>query len=156
VNLSGLLDREARQFIFACFFFCFILIYSEDNEMNFPKELKYTESDEWVKVEGNIATIGITDRAQDALSDIVFFEANVSVDDDVEKGDAVATVESVKSAADVNAPVSGKIVEINEDLGDSPETVNSDPYGEAWMVKIELSDASELEDLMDADTYEAK
>jgi glycine cleavage system H protein len=121
--------------------------------MNTPQELKYTENDEWLRVEGDTATMGITDYAQDQLSDIVFVELLVDPGDSVDAGDAVATVESVKAAADVYAPVSGEITEINEDLDDSPEVVNSDPYGEAWMIKIEIAEPSEIDELMDADTY---
>jgi glycine cleavage system H protein len=123
--------------------------------MNIPKELKYTENDEWIKVDGNIGTVGITDHAQDQLSDIVYVEIIVSEDEEVGQGDACATIESVKAAADVYAPVSGKVVAINDELPDTPEIVNSDPYGKAWMLKIELSDPSELDGLMDADAYEA-
>jgi glycine cleavage system H protein len=122
--------------------------------MEFPKDLKYTESDEWVRVEGSIATAGITDYAQDQLSDVVYVEAIVEVDQDLAKGEAHSTVESVKAAADVYMPIGGKITEINEALIDSPEDVNSDPYGEAWMVKFEIADASELDELMDAAAYE--
>ena len=121
--------------------------------MNTPPELKYTDNDEWVRIEGDTGTIGITDYAQDQLSDIVFVEFLVDEGDTVTKGDAIATVESVKAAADVYTAISGEILEINENLADSPELVNSDPYGEAWMIKIRLQDPSELEELMDADTY---
>ncbi|KPL81109.1 glycine cleavage system protein H [Ornatilinea apprima] len=122
--------------------------------MKIPGELKYTKGDEWVKVEGNIATIGITDYAQDHLSDVVFVEISVSVDDMVKAGTTVATLESVKAAADVNAPVSGKVVEVNEGLADAPDTVNSDPYAGAWMLKVEMSAPAELDALMDAAAYE--
>ena len=122
--------------------------------MNIPAELKYTKADEWVKVEGNVATIGITDYAQDHLSDVVYVEIGVAVDDETTANEECATLESVKAAAEVNAPVSGKVVEVNEDLADTPETVNSDPYGAAWMVKVEMSDPSELDALMDAAAYE--
>lgn len=122
--------------------------------MDIPKDLKYTESDEWVRVEGDTGTTGITDYAQDQLSDIVYVEHVVDEGDAVEKGEAHSAVESVKAAADVYMPVGGTIVAINEELEASPELVNSDPYGEAWMVKFEISDASELEGLMDADAYE--
>jgi glycine cleavage system H protein len=118
--------------------------------------MKFTENDEWIKVEGGIGVMGITDYAQDQLSDIVFIEILVSPEDQVTKGDSCATVESVKAAADVYLPVSGKIVEVNTELPDSPETINSDPYGKAWMVKIELSDPAELEALLDAEAYKAK
>ncbi|NMC55530.1 MAG: glycine cleavage system protein GcvH [Chloroflexi bacterium] len=122
--------------------------------MKIPGELKYTKGDEWVKVEGNIATIGITDYAQDHLSDVVFVEISASVDDMVKAGTTVATLESVKAAADVNAPVSGKVVEVNEGLADAPDTVNSDPYAGAWMLKVEMIAPAELEALMDAAAYE--
>ncbi len=121
-----------------------------------PKDLKYTENDEWIRVEGEIGTIGITDYAQDQLSDIVFVEFVVDEGDVVSKGDGCVTVESVKAAAEVYMPVSGEIVAINEDLADSPELVNGDPYGEAWMIKVRLSDPSELDDLMSAADYEAQ
>jgi glycine cleavage system H protein len=122
--------------------------------MNIPTDLKYTPNDEWIRVEGAIGTVGITDYAQQQLSDIVFVEIVVSVGDTVKKGDTCATVESVKAAADVYMPVSGKIVAVNEALPDTPEVVNSDPYGAAWMVKVELSDPTELDHLMDAAGYE--
>jgi len=122
--------------------------------MNIPADLKYTTTDEWVRVEGNIATVGVTDYAQSQLSDIVFFEFHVEVGEQVKKGSAVATLESVKAAADVNAPVSGKVVERNEGLTEKFELVNSDPYGEAWMLKIELSNPQELDSLMDASAYQ--
>jgi len=123
--------------------------------MNIPASNKYTKNDEWIKVDGNIGTIGISDYAQEQLSDIVFVEITVSVGDTVKQGDACATLESVKAAADVYAPVSGKVIAVNEALPDAPDTVNSDPYGAAWMVKIELSNPSELDNLLDASAYEA-
>ncbi len=122
--------------------------------MNIPSDLKYTPNDEWIRVEGNTGVVGITDFAQDQLSDIVYVEIVVSVGDMVKKGDACATLESVKAAADVYMPVSGKIIAINEALPDTPEVVNSDPYGNAWMVKVEMSDPGELNDLLDAAAYE--
>lgn len=115
---------------------------------------KYANSDEWVTVEGKVATIGISDYAQEQLSDVVFAEASVSVGDAIKKNTVVATVESVKAASDVISPVSGKVVEVNESLSQTPELVNSDPFGAAWLVKIELSDPSELDHLMDAASYE--
>ena len=121
--------------------------------MNIPSDLKYTEQDEWIKVEDDIVTMGISDFAQNQLSDIVYVEILVSEGERVNKGDSCATIESVKAAADVYIPVSGEIVAANEELADTPEVVNSDPYGEAWMVKIEMSDPSELEQLMDSVTY---
>ncbi len=122
--------------------------------MNTPANLKYAMTDEWVRLDGNIAVIGVSDYAQDALSDVVFFEAVVSVGDEVKSKDQIATLESVKAAADVSTPLSGKVLEINEGLASSPEIVNSDPYGEAWMVKIELSNPDELAVLMDSGAYE--
>ncbi len=123
--------------------------------MNVPANLKYAKSDEWVRVEGNIAVIGVSDYAQSQLSDIVYFEFKVDVGDTVTKDQSVATLESVKAAADVNAPVSGKIVELNQSLTDQFEVINSDPYGAAWMMKIEMADPSELDALLDAAAYEA-
>lgn len=122
--------------------------------MEFPKDLKYTENDEWIRVEGSTGTVGITDYAQDQLSDIVYVEVVVSEDEVVAKGDTCATIESVKAAADVYMPVSGKILAINEELADTPELVNSEPHGAAWLVKLELSDNTELEGLLDAAAYE--
>ena len=121
--------------------------------MNIPKDLKYTKTDEWVKVDGEIATIGITDYAQDQLSDIVFLEIQKSVGNNVEQGNGIATVESVKAAADVSSPLSGKVIEVNEALSQSPDLLNSDPYGQAWLVKIQASKLDELKDLLDADSY---
>jgi len=123
--------------------------------MDFPKDLKYTKNDEWVRVQGNNATIGITDYAQNQLSDIVFVEIIVAVGEQVKQGDSCATVESVKAAADVYMPVSGKITAINEGLPDSPETLNSDPYGSAWMVQVEIANPAEAAELMDAAAYQA-
>lgn len=124
--------------------------------MNVPTDLKYTENDEWIRVEGNMGTIGITDHAQDQLSDIVYVEIIPGEGDEIGKGDTCATLESVKAAADVYAPVSGKVVAVNEDLAETPEVVNDDPYGAAWMIKIELSDTDELDALLDAAAYEEK
>jgi glycine cleavage system H protein len=121
--------------------------------MNTPQGLKYASTDEWLKVEGNIATLGVTDYAQDQLSDIVFFEATVEAGDEVKKGAVIGTIESVKAAADVSSPVSGKVIEVNEALANSPELINSDPFGGAWMLKVELTDPSEVESLMDAAAY---
>ncbi len=123
--------------------------------MKTPKGLKYAKTDEWVKVEGDEAIIGITDFAQDQLSDIVYVEVMVDEDDAVSKGDTIATVESVKAAADVNFPTSGTITEINEALADQPELLNSDPFEAGWIVKMKLSDPSELDNLMGAEEYEA-
>jgi glycine cleavage system H protein len=122
--------------------------------MNIPTDLKYTDNDEWIRVEGSTGTIGITDYAQDQLSDVVFVEIIVEPDESLDSGDACATVESVKAAADVYLPAGGTVSEVNEDLLDTPELVNTDPYGEAWMVKIELSDPSQLDGLLDAAAYQ--
>ncbi len=122
--------------------------------MNIPSGFKYTSNDEWIKIDGNIGTVGITDYAQQQLSDIVFVEVVVSVGDAVKKGDTCATIESVKAAADVYMPASGKVIEVNESLPATPEAVNSDPYGAAWMVKVELSDPGEVKQLLDAADYE--
>ena len=124
--------------------------------MNIPQDLKYTENDEWVRVEGYTGTVGITDYAQDQLSDIVFVEVMVDEDEEVEQGDTIAAVESVKAAADIFMPVSGEVIAVNEDLADTPEMVNSDPYGDAWLIKIKFSNPDELDNLMDAAVYEAQ
>jgi len=123
--------------------------------MNTPKGLKYAKTDEWVKVEGDVATIGITDFAQDQLSDVVYVELMNDEGDKVKKGDTIATVESVKAAADVNFPASGEVIAINEALADTPEVLNSDPFDAGWMIKIKLDDPSELDDLMDAAAYDS-
>jgi glycine cleavage system H protein len=122
--------------------------------MQFPGELKYTENDEWIRVEDQKATAGVTDYAQDQLSDVVYVEVTVDIGDTVEKGEMFGLIESVKAAADVYMPVSGTLEEVNETLIDTPELINSDPYGDAWMIKFEVSDLEELDDLMDADDYE--
>lgn len=114
----------------------------------------FTPAHEYAKVDGKIATVGITDFAQSALGDIVFVDLP-EVGDDFEKGDSFGSVESVKAASDVYAPVSGTIVEVNESLSDSPDVVNSSPEDSGWFVKIEMSDESELDDLLDADAYKA-
>ena len=118
--------------------------------MNIPSNLKYTKSDEWVELESG--KMGLTDYAQDQLSDIVFVEALVDADDDIAVGDGISEVESVKASAEVYAPAGGKVVAINEDLGDAPEVINSDPYGAGWLVQVEVS--SQSDELMDAAAYE--
>ena len=123
--------------------------------MKIQPELKYTKTDEWVKVDGNVASIGITDYAQNQLSDIVFLEIVPGVGDAALKGKACATIESVKAASDVNFPISGTVTEVNETLSQTPELINSDPFGAAWMLKIEFKDLKELDGLMDAKAYEA-
>ncbi|WP_257349522.1 glycine cleavage system protein GcvH [Pseudalkalibacillus decolorationis] len=121
--------------------------------MKHPKELRYSEEHEWVKVEGNKAYIGITDFAQDELGDIVFVELP-EPGDEIEADEPFGSVESVKTVSELYAPLSGKVVEINEDLEDNPEYVNESPYDKAWMVVVELSDEAELEKLMNSDDYE--
>jgi glycine cleavage system H protein len=123
--------------------------------MKTPKGLKYTKTDEWVLVEGDDATIGITDFAQDQLSDVVYVELSVDEGDAVSKGDNAAMIESVKAAADVSFPISGTVSALNEELADTPEVLNTDPFEAGWMVKLTLDDPSELDDLMDSDEYQA-
>lgn len=120
--------------------------------MSFPEDLKYTREHEWVKVEDGIAIIGITDYAQEQLGTVVYIELPED-GDEVHKGEAIGVVESTKAVSDVFTPVSGVITDVNLPLVDSPETINDDPYEEGWMVKIELSDPAELEDLMDSEAY---
>jgi len=122
--------------------------------MSVPSNYKFAKTDEWVLVEGNVATIGISDYAQEQLSDIVYLDVEVSVDDEVKKDDQFATVESVKAAGDINSPVSGKVVAINESLPDNPELINAHPFDKAWIIKVELSNPSELDGLLDAAAYE--
>ncbi|MFN2276742.1 MAG: glycine cleavage system protein GcvH [Candidatus Promineifilaceae bacterium] len=116
-------------------------------------DLWYTDDDEWIRVDGDTAVIGVSDYAQDSLSDIVYLELP-EVGDSFGKGDTFGVIESVKAAADLMMPVGGEIIEVNEDLLDTPEAVNEDPYG-SWLVKITMSDAAELDDLMDAEAYAA-
>ncbi len=122
--------------------------------MEFPGDLKYSGSDEWIKADGDTATLGVTDFAQDQLSDVVYFEIVVGVGDVISKGDEVAILESVKAAAEINSPVSGEVTEINAALPESPEVVNSDPYGGGWMLRIRMSDPTELEQMMDPAAYQ--
>ena len=122
--------------------------------MKVEPNLKYDEEHEWIRVEGEEGVIGISDYAQDQLSDVVYVELP-EIGDSFERGDILAVVESVKAASDVYMPVSGEVLEINDALEDSPELVNQDPYGEAWFVRIAIADPSELDDLLDADAYEA-
>ena len=121
--------------------------------MNIPSELKYTKDHEWVKKDGNIITVGITDYAQGELGDVVFVELP-QVGDEVSKDDTFGSIEAVKAVADLFSPVSGNVVEINENLGDQPDVVNADPYGEGWMVKIEMTDDSEWDALMSTEDYQ--
>ncbi|AVQ36734.1 glycine cleavage system protein GcvH [Staphylococcus kloosii] len=120
--------------------------------MAVPSELKYSKDHEWVKIEGNTATIGITEYAQNELGDIVFVELP-EVDDEINEGDTFGSVESVKTVSELYAPLSGKVLEANEELEDSPEFVNESPYEKAWMVKIEVTDESQLDGLLSAEQY---
>ena len=121
-------------------------------EASYPEDLKYHAEHDWARIEGDTATFGITWYAQDALGEVVFFDPP-EVGTSVKKDEAYAEVESVKAVSDVVAPLSGEIVEVNEGLTDSPENVNADPYGEGWMVKVRLSDQSELDQLLDVNQY---
>ncbi|HEY5672987.1 MAG TPA: glycine cleavage system protein GcvH [Malonomonas sp.] len=121
--------------------------------MEFPDELRYTEEHEWVLVEDDVATIGITDFAQDQLGDVVFVELP-EVGDELVAGKTLGVVESVKAVSDIYAPLSGEVVEINEDLPDEPELLNTSAYEDGWMIKVKMSDPSELDDLMDASDYQ--
>ena len=120
--------------------------------MNIPQELKYTKDHEWIRVEGDTVTIGITDFAQSELGDIVYVEVE-TVNETLDKEEVFGTVEAVKTVSDLYLPISGEIIEFNESLEDEPEKVNSDPYGEGWMIKVKFSDESQLEELLSADAY---
>ncbi|MBT8304942.1 MAG: glycine cleavage system protein GcvH [Bacteroidia bacterium] len=120
--------------------------------MNIPEELKYTKDHEWIKIDGDIAIVGITDFAQGELGDIVYVEIE-TVDETLEAEEVFGTVEAVKTVSDLFLPLSGEIIEFNEQLEDEPEKVNSDPYGEGWMVKIKFSDASQVDDLLSSEEY---
>ncbi|MEA5460510.1 glycine cleavage system protein GcvH [Arcicella sp. LKC2W] len=122
--------------------------------MNFPAELRYTKEHEWVKLEGDIATVGITDFAQSELGDIVYVEIE-TVGQTLAQDEIFGSVEAVKTVSDLFLPIAGEILEVNAVLADQPELVNSDPFGEGWMVKIKVSDIADVESLMDADTYKA-
>lgn len=121
-------------------------------DLNYPADLKYADSDEWVRVEGDTATIGISDFAQDSLNDLVYAEFK-EVGETLDAGEAFGEIESVKAASEVYLPIAGEIIEVNDELEAEPEIVNEDPYGNGWMVKIKVTDASNLDNLMDADAY---
>lgn len=120
--------------------------------MNIPAELKYTKDHEWISIDGDIATVGITDFAQGELGDIVYIEVE-TLDETLEREAVFGTVEAVKTVSDLFLPLSGEIIEFNEALEDEPEKVNTDPYGEGWMIKIKIGDTAEISDLLDADAY---
>jgi len=122
--------------------------------MNFPADLKYTKDHEWVKLEGDVATIGITDFAQSELGDVVFVEIETE-GETLDAEETFGTVEAVKTVSDLYIPVSGEVVEVNGDLEDAPENVNNDPYGAGWMIKVKVADTSAIDELMDADAYKA-
>ena len=120
--------------------------------MNHPKNLMYTSEHEWVKLDGNIATIGITDFAQSELGDIIFLEFP-NIDEHFSSGDVFGTIEAVKTVSDIYMPLTGKVIDINEDLNDSPEQVNNDPYENGWMVKIQIEDNIDKSELLDSQSY---
>ena len=120
--------------------------------MNIPEELKYTKEHEWVRIEGNTATIGVTDFAQGELGDIVYVEVD-TVDDTLDAEEVFGSIEAVKTVSDLFIPLSGLVTEANEVIEDEPELVNTDPYGKGWIVKMEISDESEIENLLSAEDY---
>ena len=120
--------------------------------MNIPANLKYTKDHEWVSIDGDVATVGITDFAQKELGDIVYVEVE-TLDQTLTKDEVFGTVEAVKTVSDLFLPMAGEIIEFNEDLERNPETVNSDPYGKGWMVKVKVSDASQWDELLDSESY---
>jgi len=122
--------------------------------MNVPANLLYTEDHEWVRVEGDEAYIGITDFAQNELGDIVFVEVE-TIDEELDKGDTFGTIEAVKTVSDMFMPIGGAVLEVNETLEDAPETINSDAYGDGWIIKIKIADTGELDALLDADAYKS-
>ena len=122
--------------------------------MNIPANLKYTREHEWIRVEGNEAYVGITDYAQSELGEIVFVDVD-TVGETIGQGEVFGSVEAVKTVSDLNMPVTGEVLEFNETLNDQPESVNNDPYGEGWMIKITVNDPAELDNLLDAAGYQA-
>jgi glycine cleavage system H protein len=122
--------------------------------MNIPSELRYTNDHEWIKTEGNTALVGITDFAQGELGDIVFVEIE-TVGNHLEKGSTFGTIEAVKTVSDLFLPVSGKVLEMNSRINETPELINKDPYGDGWLIRVEMDDPSQVNDLMDAGAYTA-
>ncbi len=122
--------------------------------MSIPNNLKYTKEHEWVLVEGRVGTIGVTDYAQGELGDVVYVDIDPALSE-IKKGESIGTIEAVKTVSDIFAPFSGKVIELNSEIKDSPEIVNTDPYGKGWMIKIEISNPADLEDLLDASAYQA-
>jgi len=123
--------------------------------MNIPSDLKYTKDHEWIKVEGNEAKIGITEYAQGELGDIVFVDISSDLSE-ITKGEPFGTIEAVKTVSDLFAPCNGKIIEINSKLEDKPELINNDPYGEGWIIKVEIASTNDLEDLLDSISYQTQ
>ena len=123
--------------------------------MNIPHNLKYTKDHEWIKIDGNVGTIGITDFAQGELGDIVYVDIAPDISE-LTIGESFGTIEAVKTVSDMYAPVTGKVLELNKKLNDEPQLVNTDPYGEGWIIKVELSNASQLNDLLDAAAYNSQ
>ena len=121
--------------------------------MNIPQELKYTKDHEWIKIDGDVAIIGITNFAQKELGDIVYVDVD-TLDETLDAEEVFGSVEAVKTVSDLFMPVGGEIIEFNEELEDAPETVNSDPYGNGWMIKVKMSDAKQIENLLDAKAYQ--
>ena len=121
--------------------------------MNVPANLKYTKDHEWIKVEGNVGLIGITDYAQGELGDVVFVDINPDITE-INSGQSFGSIEAVKTVSDLYAPVDGKVLELNKKLNDEPQVVNSDPYGEGWLIKIEISNPAQLNDLLDSAAYQ--
>ena len=122
--------------------------------MNIPAELRYTKEHEWIRVEGDVAYVGITDYAQSELGEIVFVDINTE-GETVNQNEVFGSVEAVKTVSDLNMPVTGEVLEVNETINDQPELVNNDPYGDGWMIKISIADPSQLETLLDAEAYQA-
>lgn len=128
------------------------LNYKQQEIMNIPEELKYTKDHEWIRVEGDIAVVGITEFASQELGDIVFVEVE-TIEEDLDQEETFGSIEAVKTVSDMFMPVAGNVVEFNELLEDAPETINKDPYGEGWIIKVKMSDASQLDSLLDASAY---
>jgi glycine cleavage system H protein len=131
------------------------IIIKKEIEMNIPSELKYTKDHEWVRVEGDIAIVGVTDYAQSELGDIVYVEIETE-GEALDQEEVFGTVEAVKTVSDLFMPIAGEVIAFNEKLTDQPELVNTDPYGEGWMIKVKLSDASQVDGLLDAEAYKAE
>ena len=120
--------------------------------MSIPNNLKYTKEHEWVLVEGSVGTIGVTDYAQGELGDVVYVDIDPALSE-IKKGESIGTIEAVKTVSDIFAPFSGKVIELNNEIKDSPELVNSDPYGKGWMIKVKISNDSEVGELLSSDAY---